>query len=210
LIVIDVLNISNGIIEGRLGQGAGLLGVVQALVVEDREVEGQSQSDGVGGLQLSVGDLRGSRVGLQGTLRDLFMQISLGVLRDVSEVVSLHLQVEDLRLGGGGLLNKLLIQKVKNVLAISRQLVFEFLFILSDQWQVARSLALFFLLDGRNSSPSGSSGSNGVLVGNGEEVSLFDGQFLVEVVNDLLDVVEHVFEPLGLLADLGHVNGLFS
>jgi len=35
LIIIDVFNVSNGIIEGRLGQVAGLFRIIEAFIMED-------------------------------------------------------------------------------------------------------------------------------------------------------------------------------
>ena len=48
---------SNGIIESLLGQVAGLVGSVQDLVVEDGEVQGETQADGVRGSELGLGDI---------------------------------------------------------------------------------------------------------------------------------------------------------
>ena len=46
-------------IADLLGQLAGLVGGIEDLVVEDGEVEGETQSDGVGGLHLPFADLKG-------------------------------------------------------------------------------------------------------------------------------------------------------
>ena len=51
-------------IADLLGQLAGLVGGVEDLVVEDGEVEGEAQPDGVGGLHLTFADLEGVLVGL--------------------------------------------------------------------------------------------------------------------------------------------------
>ena len=51
-------------IADLLGKLAGLVGGVEDLVVEDGEVEGETQSDGVGGLHLPFADLKGVLVGL--------------------------------------------------------------------------------------------------------------------------------------------------
>ena len=51
-------------IADLLGQLAGLVGGVEDLVVEDGEVEGEAQPDGVGGLHLTFADLKGVLVGL--------------------------------------------------------------------------------------------------------------------------------------------------
>ena len=45
---------------------ARAVGRVEDLVVEDGEVEGQTQTDGVGGREIVGGDGGGGRVGLQG------------------------------------------------------------------------------------------------------------------------------------------------
>lgn len=50
------VNISGG--PHRLGQFAGLLGRVQDLIEEDREVEGQAQTDGVSGLHVALADVK--------------------------------------------------------------------------------------------------------------------------------------------------------
>ena len=51
-------------IADLLGQLAGLVGGVEDLVVEDGEVEGEAQPDGVGWLHLPFADLKGVLVGL--------------------------------------------------------------------------------------------------------------------------------------------------
>lgn len=48
----------------RLGKVAGLLGRVQDLVVEDREVESQTKPDGVCGLHVFLADLKRILVGV--------------------------------------------------------------------------------------------------------------------------------------------------
>jgi len=90
------------------------------------------------------------------------------------------------------------------------ELIFELLLVILDEGEVLRVLTFFLLLNGRDSSPGGSSGTDGVLVSNGEKVSLFDAQFIVEVKNDLLDVVEHVFKTFRLFTDFGHVDEFVS
>ena len=55
-----------------LGQRAGLLGRVQDLVVEDGEVEGEAEPDGVRGLHVLLADVEGLLVGLLGVLHRVF------------------------------------------------------------------------------------------------------------------------------------------
>ena len=58
---------SSGDLVGTLahlfGQLAGLVGAVEDLVVEDGEVEGQPEADGVGRLHLALTDLKSVLVG---------------------------------------------------------------------------------------------------------------------------------------------------
>ena len=54
----------------RFGQLAGLLWWVENFVKEDREVEGQAQPNGVGGLHLRLGDVISILVSLLGVLND--------------------------------------------------------------------------------------------------------------------------------------------
>jgi len=51
---------SNGVVKGGLGKVASLVWGVEDLVVEDREVEGQTEADGVGGCEISLCDGGGS------------------------------------------------------------------------------------------------------------------------------------------------------
>jgi hypothetical protein len=55
----------NGIIESLLSKVASLVGSIENLVVEDREVQGQSQADRMGRGQLGLGNLGGSLVSLK-------------------------------------------------------------------------------------------------------------------------------------------------
>lgn len=55
-----------------LGQRAGLLWRVQDLVVEDGEVEGQAEPDGVRGLHVLLADVEGLLVGLLRVLHRVF------------------------------------------------------------------------------------------------------------------------------------------
>lgn len=54
------VELGNGVIKSLLGQVASTVGRVQDLVVKDREVESQTQADGVGRSQLGLGDIGGA------------------------------------------------------------------------------------------------------------------------------------------------------
>lgn len=84
-----ILLTSNGIVEGLLGEVASLIGRVQDLVVEDREVEGETQADRVSRGQLGLSDLGGSLVGLEGLVGRVLAAVAKGELGEVTVVVTL-------------------------------------------------------------------------------------------------------------------------
>lgn len=53
------IELGNGVIERLLGEVACTIGRVQDLVVEDGEVQGKTQTDGVGGGEFGLGNIGG-------------------------------------------------------------------------------------------------------------------------------------------------------
>ena len=90
-------------IADLLGQLAGLVGGVEDLVVEDGEVEGETQPDGVGGLHGRLGNVESILISLLGIVNNSSLGISYGNLGKIPVVVTLHLQVEHLGLRVTGL-----------------------------------------------------------------------------------------------------------
>ncbi len=107
----------------------GLLRSVLNLVVEDRVVEGQSQPDGVSGLHVLFADLVSLVVGLLGGFHNSGALLARGHLAQVTVIISLHLQVEDLAfmLGVAAVLDQEVIQQVEHILAHSLQLLLNLL-----------------------------------------------------------------------------------
>lgn len=60
------VKLSNSVIERLLGKVASTVGRVQDLVVENGEVEGETETDGVGGGKISLGDIGGVLIGSAG------------------------------------------------------------------------------------------------------------------------------------------------
>ena len=94
MIFINVLNISDGVIKGLFGQLAGFGWVLEDFIAEHGVVEGQAESDGVGGLKVTLGNLDGCFISFIGILRGLVVLGTFGILRDVTVVVSLHFVVK--------------------------------------------------------------------------------------------------------------------
>lgn len=59
------IELGNGIVESGLGKVASLVWGVQDLVVEDREVQGETQTDGVGRRKVGLGNFGGVLVSLK-------------------------------------------------------------------------------------------------------------------------------------------------
>ena len=84
-----MIRTSNGIVERLLGEVASLIRSVQDLVVEDREVERETQANGVGGRQLGLRNLGGGLVGIKRLVGGLLATVTDGELGEVSVVVTL-------------------------------------------------------------------------------------------------------------------------
>jgi hypothetical protein len=68
---------------------AGLVRSIENLVVEDGEVQCETETDRVRGRKLSLGNLGGSLVGLQGLIRRVLALVTNGKLGEVAVVVAL-------------------------------------------------------------------------------------------------------------------------
>lgn len=104
---------------------------------------------------------------------------------------NLHLVVEDLGLAGLGRGDQMLIEDLKDVFADLSELLLDCLAVFLDEFDL-RLIAFGFLLllDRCDDSPRGSASADDVLVGDREEISLFDREFLVCRCNDL-HVLDH-------------------
>lgn len=83
------VELGDSIVKCLLGQTAGLVGLVQDLVVEDREVQGKAKADRVSGCQVLVGNGACALVGLEGLLGGLITLLAGCELGEVTVVVTL-------------------------------------------------------------------------------------------------------------------------
>lgn len=72
---------------------ASLVRRVKNLVVEDREVQSQSETDGVGRSKLRLSDLGGALVGLERGIGSLLATVANGELGKITVVVTLPVQM---------------------------------------------------------------------------------------------------------------------
>jgi hypothetical protein len=205
IVFLELVNLVKSILESLIGQVAGSLVVFHNFVVENGEVEGEAELDGVAGRKSNLVSLI---VGLEGVLLDRLHKGTLCVLCDVAVVVTDHLDEEGLGLTVARLSEHLVVDGVNNVLAVLVELTFNGGFVASECISIFGVLGI--LLDGGNSAACGSLGTDKVLESDGEEVTLIGGDLSTLSVEDLSEEVNHVFEALGLLSDTGEENVLFN
>lgn len=209
LVLLDLIDVSNGIIEGLLGKLAGFGGIILDFVVEDRVVQGKTKSDGVSSLKVLFGFLSCAFVGIMSVISSFIVISTAGVFRDVSVVISLHFVVEDQSFGVGSLGDKLAVDEVENFVAVAVEFSLDLVLVASEETDILGSLLFLLLFDGGKGSPGSSAGADGVLVGNRQQVPLFNGQVSVGSY-DLVHGFKHVLKPFGLFGDLGHVEVFVS
>merc|ERR1711957_163778 len=199
VVFLELVNFVEGILEGLVGEVAGGLVVLHGLVMEDGEVKGETELDGVA---RGEGDAVGLVVGGKGLLLNLLEVVTLGVLGDVTVVVSDHLDEESLGLSVTGLGEDLVVDHVDDSLAVTLELG-----------------VLGVLLDGGNGSAGSSLGRDQVLESDGQEVTLVRSDIGSLLGKDVLELVDHIFEALGLFSDtrqkdvflnVGHILKIFK
>ena len=110
--------------------------------------------------------------------------LSVVVLRNIPVVIALHLEVKDFRGSIFCVRREGLLDSVDDLVADFVKFSFDFLLELLQKLQVSSSVSLvfglFFLFLAVNNPPGGSLGSDGVFVGNREEISFLRRKFLRE------------------------------
>jgi hypothetical protein len=90
--------------------------------------------------------------------------------------------VEDLALAGLGLGDKTLVEDIKDILADLLELELNFAAVVADDGDVlVRTFGFLLLLDAGNDAPRGTAGTNDVLVGDGQKVSLVDSELAADL-----------------------------
>jgi len=100
------------------------------------------------------------------------------------------------------------VDHVDDALAIVAELLLDACLVLGKG--IGELGVLGVLLNGGNSSAGGALGADEVLEGNGEEVALVGGDIGTLLLHDLLELVNHVLEALGLFGNAGKENVFFN
>merc|ERR1711957_1056939 len=206
VVFLELVNFVEGILEGLVSEVAGGLVVLHGLVMEDGEVKGETELDAVGLV-----------VGGKGLLLNLLEVVTLGVLGDVTVVVSDHLDEESLGLSVAGLGEDLVVDHVDDSLAVTLELGLNAGLV--SKKGISELGVLGVLLDGGNGSAGSSLGRDQVLESDGQEVTLVRSDIGSLLGKDVLELVDHIFEALGLFCDtrqkdvflnVGHILKIFK
>jgi len=120
IILLKFIDLLEGILESLVSELTGSLVVLHDFVVEDREVKSKSELNWVAWWE---DDLVGFLVGLEGAFLNLIELGGLGVLGDVSVVVTDHLHEECLWLTLAGLGENLIVDHGDDLLTVLGELI---------------------------------------------------------------------------------------
>ena len=205
VVLLKLIDLVEGLLEGGVGKLASLGGFLKDLVVEHGEVQSESELDGVASWKI---DGVGLLVGGLSLLLDILEGGILGVFGNIAIVITDHLDEESLGLFVALSLEDLGVDHVNDLLAVSLELLLN-VTLVGEEGSVELAV-LGVLLDGRDGAASGALAADEVLEGDGQEVTLVsvDGATLED--EDLLKEVNHVFEALGLLSYSSEENLLVN
>ena len=128
-----IFDVSNSIIKGLFGHFTGFTGFVHDFIIEDGEVKSKTESDWVGGLQVFGSFISSLVISLKSGFRNFLHLVSFGVFTDITVVITLHFEEEDLAFSGLSLRNQVLINKVDDVLAESVKFLFNLGLVFGDE-----------------------------------------------------------------------------
>jgi hypothetical protein len=207
VVLLELVNLVESLLEGRVSELASLAVVLQDFVVEDGEVEGEAELDWVARRQFNAVSLL---VSCLGCVFDLLELIVLGILSNVTIVVTDHLDEESLSLVSDGNtgIEDADVDHVDDLLAIGGELCLD-LGLVGKKCGIELGI-LGVLLDCGDSSACGALAADKVLEGDGEEVALVGVDSATLLGEDGLKELDHILEALGLLSNTGEENFLFD
>jgi len=206
VVLLELVDLVESLLESVISELASLSVILEDLVVEDGEVEGKSELDGVASGKV---DAVGILVSLLGLLLDVLEDGTLGILSDVTVVITDHLDEESLGLLGAVTVGEnLIVDKSDDLVAVSNELGLDFGFVVKESIVELRVLGV--LLDGRDGAAGGTLAADEVLEGNGKKVALIGVDLVALLLKDITKEVDHVLEALGLFGDAGKENFLFN
>merc|ERR1719235_2347905 len=205
----DIVQFCNGILECGSSHTACLCRVVEHFVVEHREVQGQTKTDGVRHCKFFCSGHR-IIICVLCLVRSCSFFVARGELSNVAVVVALHLVVEDFGLSLLGCRNQRSIQQAQDGVADTLQLGFHFHAILLAIVNVGSvALRLLLLLDTRDDTPGCTAAAHSILVRHRQKIPLLHRHVSARHAN-CFHVVSHFIVSLSLLCKLCKVDTLVA
>ena len=205
VVLLELVDLVESLLESAISELASLGVILQDFVVEDGEVQGEAELDWVAWGKIDSVSLL---VGYLGGLLDLLKLGVLGVLSDVTIVVTDHLDEESLGLIGALTAEDAGVDHVNDLLAVSHELGLD-LGLVGEKGGIELGV-LGVLLDSGNSAASSAFAGDEVLESDGEEVTLIGVDTASLGCEDFVEEINHVFEALSLLSNSGEENLLFN
>ena len=205
VVLLQLVDLVEGLLERAVGELASLGVVLQHLVVEDGEVEGQAEFDWVASRQIDSISLF---VGSLSLALDLLELGVLGILGNVAVVVADHLDEESLGFIGAVAGEDARLDHVDNFLAVVHQLVLDLALVLEKCAVELGVLGVLF--DGRDCAASGAFARDEVLESDGQKVALVGVDGATLGGEDFVEEVDHVLKALSLLGDSSEENLFFN
>ena len=205
VVLLELVDLVESLLESVISELASLGVILQDFVVEDGEVQGEAELDWVAWGKIDSVSLL---VGYLGGLLDLLKLGVLGVLSDVTIVVTDHLDEESLGLIAALSVEDAVVDQVDDLLAVRLELFFD-AGLVCEKGSVELAV-LGVLLNGRDGAASGALAADEVLEGNGKEVALVGVDGAALGLEDLVEEVDHVFEALSLLGNSCEENVFFN
>ena len=122
VILLELINLVEGLLEGVVGELASFLVILEHLIVEHGEVQSETELNGIAGGKI---DAVCSLVSILGLCLHGFEKISLGVLGDVAVVVTDHFDEEGFGLSTALFVEDLAVDHVDDLLAVFLKLLFD-------------------------------------------------------------------------------------
>ena len=205
VVLLELVNFVEGLLESVVSELTSLSVVLEHFVVEDTEVEGQAELDWVAWGKIDSVSLL---VGYLGGLLDLLKLGVLGVLGNITVVVTDHLDEESLGLISAFTVEDTSVDHVDDFLAVSLELRLDSSLVFKEG--AVELGVLGVLLNGRDCAASGAFAGDQVLESDGKEVAFIGVDTTSLDLEDFLEEVNHVFEALSLLSNSGEENLLFN
>lgn len=205
LVLLNLVNLSNGIVKCLLGKLAGIRGVIIDFVLKYRIIQSETEPAWMSLLKVLLGLLGSHGVGILSVLFSPLIVVTGGIFTNISVDIPLLCVQKDLSFSVDSLGDKFFVDEIQNLIAVAVEFSLDLGLVVSEEIDVFGSL-LFLLLSNRvESTQSSSARGNGLIVGNPQHFDFPLGEVGI-VRHNLVHGTEHVLNPFCLLCDFGQIE----